>query len=515
MKQKSGIVFLFMICCMSAGYYYNTITLLPRGIHEWAQADRYSLAVMFYNHGFNFFRPQTLNSSAIDNVVGVEFPYQSYLAALIAIPFGEQSLPLIFRLITLITVITGLYFLFRLTKLFTASFFIALLPPLLLFCSPVFVYYSGNFQPDTNAVAFGLIAFYFHFLFNRTGHKKHLFLSLLFITLAVLIKSSMVAYWIGMALHHVFIYIRKRKQIDFKYYLKILAVQFISFVIIVLFFLHNSYLNNTYHSWIFNYTLWLANTNASINHADELKNILFNNMLNPNRWLFEYFLPIHYLIMIAAGFFFFKSVFKKYFEGGEILWLILFSVPFMIGIFLLFGNQFVDHDYYFIAIFYPLFCLVFVWFCIGLNTVFKNVQLKFGGILICATLVCTYYFAQSQQIARTGNAYKGFEKYYHFTWMIDGKKILDNNHIPANTKILVMGEEAPNLALVYFGREGQVISWYDTPKKIIQLMHEGNLDYLLMQKEKYNSLLADQPDYFKQFLLAVSAPQFVLFATKQ
>ena len=72
-------------------YYLPSLNWLPRGIHEWAQADRLALAISFYDNGMHFFRPQTLNLSALDGVVGVEFPLMAWLAAR-AYRFHQRSL---------------------------------------------------------------------------------------------------------------------------------------------------------------------------------------------------------------------------------------------------------------------------------------------------------------------------------------------------------------------------------------------------------------------------------------
>src|SRR5687768_6673094 len=99
---------------LSILYYHESLFWLPRGIHEWAQADRLALAIQFYDTGFNLFKPTTFSLIPIDRVVGVEFPVQAYISALLGLVFGRDSISVIYRTLNIFMTLTGFYFLFRL-----------------------------------------------------------------------------------------------------------------------------------------------------------------------------------------------------------------------------------------------------------------------------------------------------------------------------------------------------------------------------------------------------------------
>ena len=291
---------LLLLVVLSISYYYKTIHQLPRGIHEWAQADRYSLAIMFYDNGFNFFKPQTQNCSATDNVVGVEFPVQAWLSSVLAVLFGRNNLSLIFRIITNLMVITGLLALIKLAGIFIKDSVLAFLPSVFLFTCPVFVYYSGNYLPDAAAVAMCLVSFYFFTRLWYSGSTINLIGYAFFITLAVLMKTSLIIYWLGMALLYFGNFLKGRKQNSISTYLKVAFFQILSLLLIYLFYRHNVFLNNTYNSTIFNYKLWKHENDTAFDNFKIIKYIFFKRILNPDIWLFEYFLPIHYFILILS-----------------------------------------------------------------------------------------------------------------------------------------------------------------------------------------------------------------------
>src|SRR5690606_15954491 len=170
--------------------YHDNVHMKPRGIHAWAQADRLALAIGFYDNGMNFFKPRTYNQNSIDGITGVEFPLPAYLAALAGKIFGRDHISMLFRLISIIIGCTGLLFLFMAGYKRTKDFIYSMFTPLFVFCSPMFIYYTCSYLPDANAVGLLFVAFYYILDYLEHQSSRALLLSLFFLTLATLIKTS-------------------------------------------------------------------------------------------------------------------------------------------------------------------------------------------------------------------------------------------------------------------------------------------------------------------------------------
>src|SRR4051812_37150024 len=189
-------IFLFIVILVffSVTYYHEMLFMWPEGIHDWAQSDRLSLAVSFYDRGLNFFKPATNNLWPEDGITGVEFPLQSYIAALAGKILGRSHINTCFRLIDVMISCTGLLFLFLACYKRTKDFIFSLVPPLFMYCSPIYVYYTCNYLPDAAACSISFIAFYFLLEYIDTSSSRSLLLTLAVLTLATLMKTSLGIY---------------------------------------------------------------------------------------------------------------------------------------------------------------------------------------------------------------------------------------------------------------------------------------------------------------------------------
>ncbi len=241
------MLLILAVCCNN--YYGDIINKLPFGIHEWAQADRYALAINFYDNGLDFFHPATQNLGSVRGIVGVEFPIQAYLAALIAHITGRGSISLVFRLLDILIAATGLYFLFRAVYNATRDFIFSITAPLFVFCSPVFIFYAGNYLPDPAAAAITFIAFYYLLEAMRLNKQGTLMTAIAFATLATLIKTSAGIYLGGIIFYGLYDALISRKNRRSACY--ILAAACISALLIVANMANIHHLNQKYQSSLF------------------------------------------------------------------------------------------------------------------------------------------------------------------------------------------------------------------------------------------------------------------------
>lgn len=452
-------------------------TVLPYGIHEWAQSDRLSLAYGFYDNGMNFFKPVTNNSLAIDRVVGVEFPFQSYLTAGIAHFISREYIPHIFRIINIVMTCIAIILLFNYLYNKTRDFLLAIIPVVFYLSSPIVVFYSFNFLPDPFAlglVTIGMIKL-LKYYDNHTNKYQHY--ALLFFTFATLIKTSSVIFilpFYGIALISIFQQGLKNYLRDNKVMIGILTL--IPFIT-ASYILYIRYINEKYQSLIFM---------SSPKHFESFDELIdtFNNVKTV--WLFEYF-SIGMLLLLIVIFYLKIIKNKDKNEYNPILkqYSLLLITGALIFIYL-FGNQFYHHDYYFIIlIFSPLLFFIIIFVSTG-N--FKLNRVKTWSLAIALTLISGVNLHNLSN--RFNEDYKPFSDWYQYKWMLDGSKKLDYLNIDrSKERFLVLGDYSPNLSLVYFDIIGytQYEIGDDLRRDIPSLMnYYNNATVAIVNKKKYS-----------------------------
>jgi hypothetical protein len=494
-------------------YYLPSLTGMPRGIHEWAQADRLALAISFYDNGLHFFRPQTLNLSALDGVVGVEFPLVAWLVAVLAKVTGRGSIVLWFHLLDIGTAVAGYYFLFRLVFERGGNFVAALLPGVFLATAPVFAYYAGNYLPDPVGASLVVVASYFLLRFGQQFRFADLVGALVLYTLATLIKTSAGTYQlaaIGLVL--LWSYLRA-DLLSFWQKLLLLALSALSVGVVVAYARYNAYLNEAYHSYIF-----LANARP-IKTAQEYEDVMRRIQ---EVWWVEYFTEAHYFLLKCSAVV--CVLFGWRIVRTEWLWASLLALAAVGGyaFFRLMGLQFFDHDYYVLAPYYPGLALLVALAAVQVaswrgwpgpewtgrgRTALRVAQYALATTACASLLVLglTHYRA------RTADTYLRFSDYYRYRWMEGGAAALAAAQVPTSATLLVLDEGAPNLALVYFDRRG--INWNPdlakvTPDEITDYMRNNGLDYLLLEQPVFSKL----PALPSRFRVLLRTPSFVLLA---
>jgi len=185
---KSRLLFFALLVIMFFVYRYPySMQKGPYSIHMWRQTDCLSWTKNYLEEGFHFFKP-TVHWSQVDNndkTVG-EFPIIFYLVSLLWGLFGQHEI--IFRIVNLLMVFLGLYYVFRFTYDVTSDSFWSLFTPVLLFTSPLLVYYSNNFIVNAPSFGLALTGMYQYWKFIHTGKIKHLYISSLIYLVAGLLK---------------------------------------------------------------------------------------------------------------------------------------------------------------------------------------------------------------------------------------------------------------------------------------------------------------------------------------
>src|SRR5512133_2289169 len=158
------ILFIFIIAGLSLTFRYpQTIVKRPQSVHNWRQCDGLSLTLNYYEEGMRFFHPQTHMLYSDGYKTGYTAPSEApllyYAVAILYHLFGEYEV--IFRAVNLLLFFIGLFYLYKLAiKILKDSFFPAIVL-VLLFSSPVLIYYGNNFLPNTAALSLTFPGLYF------------------------------------------------------------------------------------------------------------------------------------------------------------------------------------------------------------------------------------------------------------------------------------------------------------------------------------------------------------------
>jgi 4-amino-4-deoxy-L-arabinose transferase-like glycosyltransferase len=230
-RQKWVAHLCFILVLLAVSYYYNyheIITYRPTSVHQWRNSVSASIALNYYHEG-EFLHPRTHNMQ-VDNYTSditiTEFPLIYYFIALLYRIFGFHEF--IYRLVNVLIGFTGLYFLFRLGLRTFRNTLYAMFLPLLIFSSPIYVYYINNFIPDATSLSIVFIGLYYFYRFYENQDSRYLGWSLLFLGFAGLIKTPALLVFFALigiyVLDRIFKVSFKEKQFLFKHWPKSLLL---------------------------------------------------------------------------------------------------------------------------------------------------------------------------------------------------------------------------------------------------------------------------------------------------
>mgnify|MGYP000942074733 CR=1 FL=1 len=192
---KPGIyrwLLLLALLCMAFIYnYYEIVQMRPCGIHVWRQADCLSLAMGYYQGDMNFFKPVMHNLQSDGLTTGLtagEFPVLYYLIAVLWKLFGYHEW--IYRAVVILISFIGLYSLYRLMERILKDSAWAVMFSMLVFTSPIIVYYSNNFLTNIPAWSFAIAGTYLFYRFADEKKARYLWFSMALFALSGLLKVS-------------------------------------------------------------------------------------------------------------------------------------------------------------------------------------------------------------------------------------------------------------------------------------------------------------------------------------
>jgi len=484
-KVKKILPFIFILIALTIASiftYKDTIQLFPSYVHSWTQSDRYAIVLRYSHSNLNFFHPQTYNLKTKDAVTSVDFPLSDYIPGVIMKLFNFRE-PIICRMWALLISILGLSFLFSFVKKQTQSLGKALLVVFFIFTAPVYTYYQAGFLPSIHSFATAIIGYCFFFKYLKSKKYNELLFAALFFGLAALMRLPFVIFIVASAIQLAYNELKSKNK-NYQFFIPhVLAIG-----LVVIYFLFNKYLTHKFG------TMFLTKL-LPISGSDKLLEIL---TAIRERWIFEYFTLTHYIILLL--FVVFYIVFKrlKRTENNELVNQILFQAMISAGgafaYFIAMGNQFIDHDYYFIDSFFLPLILLFIALIIAFPVISKNHKIIFIVFSLALSFLMLHETINKQKDRYTIKPWditevynKKFEK---------AKILLDELKISKNAKILIMDSYTSNIPLIRLERQGYCImnTLPDSIKKALTF----DYDYMVVPRSSLFQIYTTYPDISKQ-----------------
>ncbi|MDD3875328.1 MAG: hypothetical protein PHT69_01780 [Bacteroidales bacterium] len=475
---KTNLITVLIIFFLGVLFHHNYISKFPEHIHAWAQSDRYAIALGFVDNGLNFFKPQTFvypvskGAPSATTVTSVDFPIHDYVPAIVMTLSGSKA-PIIFRLYILLYSFLGLYFLFKLSLKITNDYYKSLFVLIFTATSPVFVYYQSGFLPTIPSLSNAIIGLYFYFIHLKNGNSKSFGLSLLFMTLATLARTTFAIPLTAILCIEILRVIVKKTIVFPKLYFIIFSL-----FIIISYYTYNAYLRTHYGTIFLNHLL----PPSSFIHAKELIITAYNS------WFFQYFSKFHYvsIMLIFGAIFLYRIASKGKTENRSYLFgLTVFTIFTGSCIFaLLMLKQYPDHDYYFLDTFFLPLILGIPLLMSFLPKIEKTKFKIIAVLVLCVSSFLLIKQAIKSQKKRYETAHwdKTATTVHNFE---NASAFLDSAGIEKNADILVLDAVAPNIPFIMMERKGYFV--LVTSAQNIEKALTWDFDYIVIQNEFFIS----------------------------
>lgn len=462
-----SLIIIIVYSLISAGKYLH---YPPAGIHHWAQSDRASIAYIYYQYNNSFFLPMTFNINNGNGITGVEFPIVYYIVAQFYKIFGFNDF--IFRFFNLGLTLVGFYYFIELLKLFNKNIWLIILGIVLLYTSPIFIYYSFSYVPDVTSLNLFIISLYFFEKFRNTNSKKYLIYYFILISISVLIKISFAIYLISLLSSYLLLFNKKKFITTEKIYVLITSV--ISLLFCFIWYSYSKSINVKYNSGVF-----LMDFKPSKNINEYVENMTKSIEL----WGYEFMNPYSIFITIVIIIFILSKI--RILNRFYVL-LFTFSIIGALSFTYLFSSQFIFHDYYYIQ-FYSIFIILYIIFINHLNNNISINKSIISPILISISIFSLIILKNN--IAKRFDKYSSYNNYsaYHNTInTININQELDSLNIPDSAKFIVYDDPSMNISLYYLKRFGVQLSYLSSKETVDYYLSKNEFDYILINN---NSLI--------------------------
>lgn len=421
---------------------HKTLFYPAQSVHIWRQTNCLSLTQNYYQHDLPFFSPEMHNQFPNDGESGKsvgEFPIIYFSVAKLWKIFGKQEW--IFKLVQNAIFFLGLFALFAGLRRVLKNQFWAGFISLLIFTSPMIVFFGPNFLPDVPALSFVFMAWYFVIKFLDQRKTINLWLTAALFCLACLLKitSAISVFALGGWVVFELIFLKKEQKI-FRFRTRHFLPFFIAVIPVLLWYWYVDHYNSS-HGGHFSFhgiwPIWDMDKDHFIRVIDILDKIYFKEM----------FLPATQFLTFAIWLFLILT-FRRRTPIGRYVILVL-PLGFLSQLLLWF--QVLDaHDYYMINL---LVVLVAIW---GL---LANELIKIKGFvkyLVGGIAVLFFYFNVVSCKERAEGRYIGWmnDDYQKLKALLEIEPFFKEIGVKEYDKVISVNDFSINGSLYYMNRKG-------------------------------------------------------------
>ena len=432
----------FVLLCLIYGL-NKTFFERPQSIHIWRQTNSLSIALNYYDHNNPLLEPQIHNQFCDDGMSGKtagEFPIIYFAVAKLWKVFGVHEW--IFRLVQLLILFIGLFALFEISYYFLKNQFWAGFVSLLLFTSPMVVFYGVNFLPDGPSLALMFTGWYFVLRFHLKRQTSWLWIAAFFFTFAVVIKITSAISLIAFAGWIIFEWVFQKKNDRKINYGVLQVIPFLAIIALSLawYLFVNNY--NAVHkgeiSFFGIWPIWQMTSKQFLEIKDSVDKIFFKEYLNP---YLQYLTVLLWIGLVVR--------FRK--NSKLLNWGLIVLPLGALGVLVLWFQVLNAHDYYLITL---LVVFAFVW--MSVFSVAKNygwMKHPILYVLLIAFFSYNVYTCQKQ----ISNRYHGWMN----DWFVNNldalgqlEPTLEELHIDKNDRVISIPDPSVVTSLYFMNRPG-------------------------------------------------------------
>jgi hypothetical protein len=442
-------LFVLSFIGISLLYQYHQILFFePQSMHQWRQCDGLSFTLNYYQEDRGFFQPAIHSQEGDKGMSGEtisEFPLIYWLVGNIWKITGQQEF--IFRLISLLFFFFGLFYLFKMAQDFLKDSVWALFVVILLFTSPVLVFYANNFLMDIPAFGLALMGIYFFYQYTKEQKSKYLWLFFLVFTLGILLKLISAIFFVAVLgvffIELITSLFFKNNEKVFKKPLPIVFGYLVSFAIIAAYYFYSRSYNDAHHNMYFLLDMWPVWEVSSLKIEKTFKMI-------SDFWFKEYYSSA--MLYLSGLLFIIIILFNKKINK---IWFHLTWISFVGIIFylMLFFGTLEQHDYHLINLYF-IFPLIFVCFIDLIRntrtTLFKNWVVKLAFLVF--VLYNINYATENIKDRYWGWMNSNYKKFYHT--LSDSKPYIRGLGINREDKVISIPDYSGNVTLYLLDQKG-------------------------------------------------------------
>jgi hypothetical protein len=493
-KRHKFISFVAFFLLLVVFGYIAQLNQPPQSTHLWRQSDCASLALNYYQHGMELFKPQIHNLHADGHTTGYatsECPYLYYTVAAFYKIFGPSHW--VYRIVWSIIVLLGFFATYRFFLSFLESKIISFLGATIILISPVIVFYGNSFLPDVPAFMFVLVGWMFFARWQKHNQKRTLWLVAILFMLGGLLKVTALISFFALAgvwfLELLGVRLGENGKPIFKHRWSSLIPFVVIFAIVVAWYVWAWHYNAEHSTKYFSMRtcpIWNVSSCCNCGIADILRQV--NELWLPHLFSKPVLILLLICIVLVGYYYRFANRFLLAITAFTFLGTSLYIAIWFAAFF--------DHDYYFINLYiFPFFLML-----TALDVVSKRFPRVFSSryfllLLVAFAVYGTHYTYMKQRLR-----YKGWMNYEHrqFADIREAASYIDDLGIDPDDKIISIPDRTPDYTLYLLNRKGwtlygdQAVDSLSLAKRI-----EGGAKFLFVTN--YSQTVQERP-YIKPFL---------------